>query len=351
MPWELGLAETQQVLVMNDLRGRIRVETDGQLKTGRDVAIAALLGAEEFGFATAALVASGCIMMRKCHLNTCPVGIATQDPELRKKFEGKPEHVVNFMIFIAEELREIMAELGFRTVDEMVGRVDMLDAARRDRALEGEGHRPVADPAQARRRRRASPIHCVETQDHGLDKALDNQLIELARAGARAQASRSSSRCRSATCNRTVGTMLSAEISRRYGAEGLPPTTRSSIKFHGSAGPELRRVPRARHHASSSRATRTTTSARACPAGRIVVVSAARRRRSSPEDNIIVGNVVALRRDRRRGLPARHGRRALLRAQQRRDRGRRRRRRPRLRVHDEGLVVVLGRPAATSPPA
>ena len=121
MPWELGLAETQQILVMNDLRGRIRVETDGQLKTGRDVAIAALLGAEEFGFASAALVASGCIMMRVCHLNTCPVGIATQDPELRKKFEGKPEHVVNFMMFIAEEVREYMAQLGFRTVDEMVG--------------------------------------------------------------------------------------------------------------------------------------------------------------------------------------------------------------------------------------
>ena len=128
IPWELGLAETQQILVMNDLRGRIQVETDGQLKTGRDVAIAAMLGAEEFGFASAALVASGCIMMRVCHLNTCPVGIATQDPELRKKFEGKPEHVVNFMMFIAEEMREYMAQLGFRTVDEMVGHVECLDA-------------------------------------------------------------------------------------------------------------------------------------------------------------------------------------------------------------------------------
>src|SRR6185437_7147292 len=127
IPWELGLAETQQILVMNNLRGRIYVETDGQLKTGRDVAIAAMLGAEEFGFASAALVASGCIMMRVCHLNTCPVGIATQDPELRKKFEGKPEHVVNMMMFIAEELRENMAQLGFRTVDEMVGRVDKLE--------------------------------------------------------------------------------------------------------------------------------------------------------------------------------------------------------------------------------
>ena len=127
IPWELGLAETQQILVANDLRGRIRVETDGQLKTGRDVAIAALLGAEEFGFATAALVVSGCVMMRVCHLNTCPVGIATQDPELRKKFTGKPEFVQNYFRFVAEEVRELMAELGFRTVDEMVGRVDRLE--------------------------------------------------------------------------------------------------------------------------------------------------------------------------------------------------------------------------------
>jgi glutamate synthase domain-containing protein 2 len=127
IPWELGLAETQQVLVMNDLRGRITVQTDGKLQTGRDVAIAALLGAEEFGFSTAPLVALGCIMMRKCHLNTCPVGIATQDPELRKKFQGQPEHAINFFFFIAEQLRQIMAQLGFRTVSEMTGRVDMLD--------------------------------------------------------------------------------------------------------------------------------------------------------------------------------------------------------------------------------
>ena len=151
VPWELGLAETQQILVMNDLRGRIRVETDGQLKTGRDVAIAALLGAEEFGFASAALVASGCIMMRVCHLNTCPVGVATQDPELRKKFEGKPEHVVNLMMFIAEEVREYMAQLGFRTVDEMVGHVECLDA---NEAIEHWKARNIdlsAHPASTRR--------------------------------------------------------------------------------------------------------------------------------------------------------------------------------------------------------
>src|SRR5438034_816879 len=233
IPWELGLAETQQILVANDLRGRIRVETDGQLKTGRDVAIAALLGAEEYGFASSALVASGCIMMRVCHLNTCPVGIATQDPVLRKKFEGKPEHVVNYMMFIAEELREIMAELGFRTVDEMIGRVDMLDVRDVSHHWKAKGvdlsqilHKPDVPPTVATR--------CITTQDHGLQKALDNTLID---------------RCQPALLrrepvsldlpitnrNRTACTMLSAEISRRHGAEGLPPET-IRIKFTGSAG-------------------------------------------------------------------------------------------------------------------
>jgi glutamate synthase domain-containing protein 2/glutamate synthase domain-containing protein 1/glutamate synthase domain-containing protein 3 len=232
-PWELGLAETQQVLVMNDLRGRIRVETDGQLKTGRDVAIAALLGAEEYGFATAALVASGCIMMRVCHLNTCPVGIATQDPVLRKKFEGKPEHVVNLMMFIAEELREIMAQLGFRSVDEMVGRVDMLEPRDAVDHWKARGvdlsqilHKPDVPPS--------IPIRCVMPQDHGLEKALDNQLIELARpALERRQPVALDLPIRNV--NRTVCTMLSAEISRKWGIEGLPPET-ITIKFTGSAG-------------------------------------------------------------------------------------------------------------------
>ncbi len=156
-PGSSGWPRRSRCWSLNDLRGRIRVETDGQLKTGRDVAIAALLGAEEFGFATAALVASGCIMMRKCHLNTCPVGIATQDPRLRKKFAGKPEHVVNFMTFVAEELREIMAELGFRTVDEMIGRVDRLDVRDAIEPLEGARARPLRHPAQARRCRRRWP--------------------------------------------------------------------------------------------------------------------------------------------------------------------------------------------------
>ena len=235
-PWELGLAETQQVLVMNDLRGRIRVETDGQLKTGRDVAIAALLGAEEYGFASAALIASGCIMMRVCHLNTCPVGIATQNPVLREKFAGKPEHVVNLMTFIAEEVREIMAELGFRTLQEMVGRVDMLDARDAIEHWKAKGidltqilHKPEVPEGVA--------ISCIESQDHGLDQALDNQIIELSRdaleSGRKVEFS-----LPIRNINRTVGTMLSAEVSRRYGVEGLPPET-INIHFRGSAGQSL----------------------------------------------------------------------------------------------------------------
>jgi glutamate synthase (NADPH/NADH) large chain len=233
IPWELGLAETQQVLVMNGLRGRIHVETDGQLKTGRDVAIAALLGAEEFGFASAALVASGCIMMRVCHLNTCPVGIATQDPVLREKFEGKPEHVVNFMMFIADELREYMAQLGFRSVAEMVGHVECLDANEaiahwkaRNVDLSNILRRPDAGPDE--------PLHCVELQDHGLDRALDNKIIELAH-DALANRNPVEIHLPIRNVNRTVGTMLSAEVSRHFGAEGLPPYT-VQIHLTGSAG-------------------------------------------------------------------------------------------------------------------
>jgi glutamate synthase (NADPH) large chain len=233
IPWELGLAETQQILVMNNLRGRINVETDGQLKTGRDVAIAALLGAEEFGFASAALVASGCIMMRVCHLNTCPVGIATQDPELRKKFEGKPEHVVNFMMFIAEELREYMTQLGFRTLAEMVGHVECLDS---NDAIKHWKARDIDLTAILTKPNVPTdwPLHCVEKQDHGLDKALDRQLVEL---------------CKEAlehrkpvelhlpirNVNRTAATILSSEVSRRHGEHGLPPYT-IQIHLKGSAG-------------------------------------------------------------------------------------------------------------------
>jgi glutamate synthase domain-containing protein 2/glutamate synthase domain-containing protein 1/glutamate synthase domain-containing protein 3 len=233
IPWELGLAETQQVLVMNDLRGRIRVETDGQLKTGRDVTIAALLGADEFGFASAALVASGCIMMRVCHLNTCPVGIATQDPELRKKFEGKPEHVVNLMMFIAEEVREYMAQLGFRSMDEMIGHVECLEPNEAITHWKAMGidlsnilHRPEVP--------REVAIHNVETQDHGLDHALDRQLIELCKdALEKRKPIKLEMPIRNS--NRTVGTMLSAEVSRRWEGAGLPPYT-IQIHFKGSAG-------------------------------------------------------------------------------------------------------------------
>jgi glutamate synthase (NADPH/NADH) large chain len=286
LPWELGLAETQQVLVMNDLRGRIRVETDGQLKTGRDVAIAALLGAEEFGFATAALVASGCIMMRVCHLNTCPVGIATQDPVLRKKFEGKPEYVVNMMMFIAEELREIMAELGFRTVDEMVGRVEMLETKDAINHWKARGvdlsqilHKPDVPPSVA--------IHCVQAQDHGLESALDNRLIELAKpALEHKQPVEIDLPIRNV--NRTVCTMLSAEISRRWGIEGLPPET-INIKFMGSAGQSFGAFM-ANGIAVTLEGDANDYFGKGLSGGRIVVYPP-RNASFVAEDNIIVGNV------------------------------------------------------------
>jgi glutamate synthase domain-containing protein 2/glutamate synthase domain-containing protein 1/glutamate synthase domain-containing protein 3 len=232
-PWELGLAETHQVLVLNDLRGRIRVQTDGKLQTGRDVVIAALLGAEEFGFSTAPLVAMGCIMMRKCHLNTCPVGIATQDPALRAKFQGTPENVINFFFFIAEQVRRYMASLGFRTFDEMVGRVDMLEARKAIDHWKAKGldlsmilYNPQMPSRIARR--------CVQKQDHGINQALDYKLIDHAQ---EALENRTPIEIRLPIRNvhRTVGAMLSGEIARRYGSAGLPDST---IKFHfsGSAG-------------------------------------------------------------------------------------------------------------------
>jgi glutamate synthase (NADPH/NADH) large chain/glutamate synthase (ferredoxin) len=233
VPWELGLAETHQTLVLNDLRGRIRVETDGQMKTGRDVAIATLLGAEEYGFATAPLIVEGCIMMRKCHLNTCPVGIATQDPELRKKFAGKPEHIVNFFFFVAEELRQIMAKLGFRTINEMVGRVDKLKIQKAVDHWKAKGldltpllKMPEVGPE--------IPRYCVQKQDHGLAEILDNKLIELCKR-ALEKGERVTLDLPIRNVNRTVGTMLSSRIARKYGLEGLPPDT-ISIKFTGSAG-------------------------------------------------------------------------------------------------------------------
>ncbi|MFN7953798.1 MAG: glutamate synthase large subunit [bacterium] len=233
LPWELGLAETQQTLVRNDLRSRIRVETDGKLLTGRDVAIAALLGAEEFGFSTAPLVAVGCIMMRKCHLNTCPVGVATQDPELRKKFAGKPDHVVNFFHFVAEELRQIMASLGFRTVDEMVGRVDKLKP--RDRIDHWKArHLDLSAILHRPEPRTGVDIRCTMTQDHALGQAVDWKLIELAEP-ALERKERVEIPLTIRNVQRTLGTILSSEITRRHGADALPEDT-ITLRCEGSAG-------------------------------------------------------------------------------------------------------------------
>ncbi len=288
IPWELGLAETHQILVKNHLRDRIVVQTDGQLKTGRDVAVACLLGAEEYGFATAALVAEGCIMMRVCHLDTCPVGVATQNPELRKKFIGKPEHVVNFMMFVAEEVREIMAELGFKTINEMVGHSEMLEmngaiAHWKSRGLDFTAifHRPEES--------NAGPVYCVQKQDHGLDKALDNEVLL--------------ERCKTAledkkpvkfevpirNINRTVGTMLGAEISRKYGSKGLPDDT-IQITFKGTAGQSFGAfVPRGmtlRLEGDSNDYL-----GKGLCGGRLIVYPP-KEATFAPEENILVGNVL-----------------------------------------------------------
>ncbi|MGE4630373.1 MAG: glutamate synthase-related protein, partial [Pseudohongiellaceae bacterium] len=234
LPWELGIAETHQTLVMNNLRSRVALQTDGQLKTGRDIAIAALLGAEEFGFSTAPLITQGCIMMRKCHLNTCPVGVATQDPELRKKFKGKPEHLVNYMFMVAEELRGIMARIGVSTVNEMIGRVDLLDT---DHAIDhwkakGLDLSAILEPAQVVFE--GTEFYCVHQQDHGLDKALDNELIRLA-APALEKGEKVFIEHEIINTNRVVGTMLSNEVCKKWKAEMLPEDT-INIKFNGSAG-------------------------------------------------------------------------------------------------------------------
>jgi glutamate synthase (NADPH/NADH) large chain len=232
-PWEIGLAETHQTLMLNKLRGRIAVQVDGGMRTGRDVIIGALLGADEFGFATAPLIVEGCIMMRKCHLNTCPVGVATQDPELRKRFTGKPEHVVNYFFFVAEEVRQLMAQLGFRSINEMIGRSDKLDMRRAIDHWKANGldftrllHQPTPAPGVA--------IYNCETQDHGLGKALDNQLIAQAKpALENGTAVRIELPVKNV--NRTVGAMLSGRVAERYGHEGLPEDT-IYVKLNGIAG-------------------------------------------------------------------------------------------------------------------
>ena len=233
LPWELGIAEAQQTLVMNDLRGRVVIECDGQLKTGRDVAIACLLGAEEFGFSTAPLVASGCIMMRACHLNTCPVGIATQDPELRKNFKGKPEHVINFMYFVAEELREIMAQLGFRTVDEMVGqsqKINMEDAIKNYKTKGINLSKILYKPNVPEN----TPLKNITTQDHNLENVIDFKILKEAKLAVEKKIKMSLS-YKIKNTDRTVGTILSNEISKLYGAKGLPKDT-LELNFKGAAG-------------------------------------------------------------------------------------------------------------------
>ncbi len=232
-PWEIGLAETHQTLVMNRLRSRICVQADGGMRTGRDVVIAALLGADEIGFATAPLIAEGCIMMRKCHLNTCPVGVATQDPELRKRFTGKPEHVVNYFFFVAEEVRQLMAQLGYRTFDEMVGQSDRLDMRKAISHWKAKGldySRLLTKPQAAE----GDTVYWSGTQDHGIEKALDNELIKQAQA-ALEKGEKVEINVDVENVNRTFGTMLSGRIAERYGHAGLPEDT-ITINAKGTAG-------------------------------------------------------------------------------------------------------------------
>ena len=287
LPWELGLAEAQQVLVANDLRGRIVVQTDGQLKTGRDVAVAFLLGADELGIATASLVTQGCIMLRKCHLNTCSVGIATQDPELRQRFNGDPQHLINYFMFVADDLREIMASLGFRTVAEMIGRVDKLQTSeavahwKKTRGLDLAPLLVSADVPDTVAR------HNVATQDHGLDKALDQQLIERSQqAIARKIPTEFSLPINNS--NRTVGAMLSGKIAKQYGEEGLPFDT-IQVNFTGSAGQSfagfLVKGVNFNLEGDSN-----DYFGKGMSGGRIVVVPP-KEAKYVPEENVIIGNV------------------------------------------------------------
>ncbi len=286
-PWELGLAETQQTLVLNRLRGRIRVQVDGQMKTGRDVVIGALLGADEFGFATAPLVVEGCIMMRKCHLNTCPVGVATQDPVLRRKFTGQPEHVVNYFFFVAEEVRQIMAGLGVRRVEELIGRTDLLDTRKGVDHWKAKGlnfskifHRPQV-PADVAR------FNC-EVQDHGLAGALDHQLIEKAKV-ALEHKERVVIESPIRNANRTVGTLLSYEVARRYGHAGLPEET-IHVKFTGTAGQSFGAFL-ARGITLDLTGEANDYVGKGLSGGRIVIRPPAAFR-GAPTENIIVGNTV-----------------------------------------------------------
>ena len=286
-PWELGLAETQQTLVLNRLRGRIRVQVDGQMKTGRDVVIGALLGADEFGFATAPLVVEGCIMMRKCHLNTCPVGVATQDPVLRKRFSGQPEHVVNYFFFVAEEARRLMAEMGIRKFDELIGRSDLLDMQDGIDHWKARGldfsrifHMPNV-PAEVAR------LHC-ETQDHGIDKALDRELIAKAMP-ALEKGKQVDFAVAVKNRNRTVGTMLSHEVAKRFGHAGLPDDS-IRIRMNGTAGQSFGAFL-ARGITLELTGEANDYVGKGLSGGRIVV-KPAQDFRGRPCENIIVGNTV-----------------------------------------------------------
>ncbi len=286
-PWEIGLAETHETLVRNRLRGRIAVQVDGGFRTGRDIVIGALLGADEFGIATAALVSAGCIMMRKCHLNTCPTGVATQDPELRKLFTGEPEHVINYMLFVAEEARELMARLGFRRFDEMIGRRERLAVRPAIEHWKARGldlsrllHRIEAGPGVA--------IHQCEPQDHGLERALDHQLIEAAR-----PALDSGEKVRLElpinNTNRTVGAMLSGRIARARGNAGLPDDT-IHVKLKGSAGQSFGAFL-ARGVTLELEGGANDYVAKGLSGGRVVIYPP-KAGNYAPEQNIIVGNTV-----------------------------------------------------------
>jgi glutamate synthase (ferredoxin) len=287
LPWELGLAEAHQTLVLNNLRSRIVVETDGQLKTGRDVAIAALLGAEEFGFATAPLVSVGCIMMRVCHLNTCPAGVATQDPRLRERFAGKPEHVVNFMRFVATQLREIMAELGFRTINEMIGRVDRLEPTAAIDHWKAQGFDFSNILYQPDSGAEVGRFQTIE-QDHGLDKSLDvTTLLEICRpAIARGERVEASLPIRNV--HRVVGTITGSEITKKWGSAGLPEDT-IRIRFNGSAGQSFGAfMPRGMSFTLEGDANDYV--GKGLSGGRIVVYPP-RAATFKAEDNMIIGNV------------------------------------------------------------
>jgi len=288
LPWELGVAETQQVLVLNKLRDRITVQVDGQMKTGRDVVVAALLGAEEYGFSTAPLVVMGCIMMRVCHLNTCPVGIATQAPELRKKFDAKPEFVQNFFRFLAVEVREYMAKLGFRTMDEMIGRVDRLDMKRaldhwKARGLDFASilYQPPVGPGVA--------IRKVREQDHGLDKALDRTTLIPLCQPALERREPVDLRLPIRNVNRAVGTLLGYEVTSRYGGEGLPDDT-IRVHFTGSAGQSFGAfIPRGITLVLEGDSN--DYFGKGLSGGKLVVYPP-RESTFVPEENILVGNVV-----------------------------------------------------------